>query len=416
MPVGRDGATVAAVAAIAIATAHSALTAPAFSPAAFCAPWHERPACSAQSSDAAEAALPRFDERLQQLLRRADVGAALDDARVAAREWASRSAGLASNRTLHAVPADGWPTRTYTPPAVVRLRGQPLLPRRAPPARTPGVLTGAMCHALVTEPLSPLALFGRRRPHANLKATERECVPDTAAGATAWARALLDGASRGRAGSAGGGVCDRNWVRALPTCGGAADRPSFGGSGSAPMLLGFEADSRALCYAAAGLQPPPATGPARPLANGTCPVKHGIECLRAGLHVLNVARGAYSMCRNLEFLVCGLAGALPGQKGEANVVFSTAPAHIALADTLDAPEDELLVSLEQITAFEVCIAHALCRNGHELFGEPPQALRAPGSARAAVSAGERWQCELDEAAFWRLPFLRRRMASATGEA
>ena len=106
-------------------------------------------------------------------------------------------------------------------------------------------------------------------------------------------------------------------------------------------------------------------------------------CLAAGFSILNMVghRVPYNLCRNLEWVLCAVRGALPSQP-DRSVRFANAPVSLEV-EPLDTRRKSGCrepttrkrgYSLPDIFHLEVCILHHVCTDGELLFrlgvGEP----------------------------------------------
>ena len=129
-------------------------------------------------------------------------------------------------------------------------------------------------------------------------------------------------------------------------------------------------------------------------------MEHANNCIRSNLNILSIYDGTYNICRNLEWMICGARGRLPGQWSD-KVIFSHAPNTLEPLGEKFGQERHHFgrcsgfrqeefgscdggYATDDIFFLEVCIYNQICTNGDELFD---------------LKVGQKWRCELDERRF-----------------
>lgn len=119
-------------------------------------------------------------------------------------------------------------------------------------------------------------------------------------------------------------LCDANWLEGA--AGGAHERPLFPRA-VAPALLGFDGDIHRRCSELAGL------GSSR-VSGAAWNAELAVRCIQASRNVLRIGSGAsygWTMCVNLNWLLCAARGWLPGQGGT-TLQFARAPGQLDIRD------------------------------------------------------------------------------------
>ena len=173
--------------------------------------------------------------------------------------------------------------------------------------------------------------------------------------------------------------CDRNWMEGA--LGGATSRPGF--AGPAPALLGFDATIWEFCSRAAGQRN----------LGGFSQEALATRCVLSNNNILRVIRG-WSMCQNLQWLLCTATGKLPGQPADGLFRFATAPSSLTLREwerptswpcERSCPAGKYAVG--DVYFAELAILRKICRNAGALF---------------RVDVGETMRCQVDVAAYHEL--------------
>ena len=200
-----------------------------------------------------------------------------------------------------------------------------------------------------------------------------------------------------------GTFCKTNWYEGhAGPLGEPGHVPKFGGQ-PAPALLGYDDGIFDACAAAVARQ---ATAGTLSASSRSSPCRRDRPghvarcCLAAGLNILNMVghRVPYNLCRNFEWQLCAISGALPGQP-DRTIRFANAPRSLDVeplarqesrserAQCERAKRQAQVVtaagqsggrkngySLPDIFHLEVCLYNQVCTNGHRLFdlavGEP----------------------------------------------
>ena len=166
-------------------------------------------------------------------------------------------------------------------------------------------------------------------------------------------------------------MCDRNWFEGslVGQAGQKNSRPTFP-AGKAPALMGFDDTIRDYCNEQLGYVYPGE-------------INHAIAagCAQTNLNIMRVAQG-WSMCMNLEWLLCATRGLLPGMGDERIIYFASAPNSLRNDDkALDNKGNWYNSGI--VFFLEVCLLTQVCRNSEELL---------------RVSRGDAFVCDLGDAA------------------
>lgn len=172
--------------------------------------------------------------------------------------------------------------------------------------------------------------------------------------------------------------CDRNWFEGslVGTGGLSAGRPAFSAR-EAPALMGFDDTIRDFCNEKIGYVFPG-------------PIDHAIAagCVEGGYNIMRVAQG-WSMCMNLEWLLCATRGLLPGTGDTRTIYFAVAPRSLKFDDkALD--NKGAWYNSGIVFYLEVCMLTQVCTNADELLraqrGEAFVCNLGTADSRAAVAA------------------------------
>ena len=247
-------------------------------------------------------------------------------------------------------------------------------PFESPVASDGYVTKPAVCAALYKTNSKLWRMFGSKKPWMRSSRGEKRCW-HYRGGSDAFFQRVLNG----------DGCATTNWLEGVegtlgePYVGGLAKSPDF--ASPAPALLGFDKDVHSFCSGLLKLTVSSTPGdPNSELAR---------RCVDASQNVMRLMKG-WSMCSQMEWLVCAARGKLPGQETPARMHFATAPYSLTIQEW-DAPKSYpcddkkdcgMRYTANDIFYAEACILLRICRNGAELFN---------GLAR-----GQPWMCELHE--------------------
>lgn len=213
------------------------------------------------------------------------------------------------------------------------------------------------------------------------RTAERDCAPP-AERLAAWSAALVSADAPGAR-----ALCDRNWNQGMGGCKHPSQRPFFTGprrgSRRVRALFGFQRDIRMHCNRDVSV--------VRALEQ--CAVGASVACQRTAHAILTLIGDApaFSVCRNLEWALCALRDALPGQVPGSGIAFATAPQELSarwlVEDAESGPGPRYNSSL--VFVLEACIVSTVCTNGADIF---------------KLRAGKTFRCEgIDQRALERLP-------------
>ena len=180
-----------------------------------------------------------------------------------------------------------------------------------------------------------------------------------------------------------GAHCDRNWHA------GHGEWPNYP-TANAPALLGISgATIMNYCLGILGSNDRVSWEPAQQDVAKTC--------VRASQNVLRI--GGWTMCSNLEWLVCAAKGRLPGQ-GNAHINFATAPKTLR-TDIESSPArrggSDIPIFEHDAFYYETCLYSQLCSNGSSLF---------------ELEQGEVFECELSPPRFRELQSMLQKPSSS----
>jgi hypothetical protein len=196
--------------------------------------------------------------------------------------------------------------------------------------------------------------------------------------------------------------CDANWLEGAID-GGPEQRPGFDAARPADALLGFDGTIWDYCSQVGRIGGWPGGDWNRELAR---------RCVAANMNILRImfscsdcvgARAGWSMCRNLQWVLCAVRGLLPGQRGRGGhapaIRFAKAPRELDTRDFADPGRPNIdgaawwnephatHYAVTDVFFGEVCVLSALCRNSWQLF---------------TVRRGDKFVCDFDESNWHRL--------------
>lgn len=224
------------------------------------------------------------------------------------------------------------------------------------PVESDGYVTQPVCAALFRFDSKLHRMWGTKKTWQRSSRGEKRCWHYQPGGAHGFFERVRKGDQ-----------CNRNWFEGAQGELGQPDaRPDF--SQTAPALLGFDEDLYNMCSRLVGLGK----------GSGEFNSELAHRCVSANQNILRLlssrAGFGWSMCQNLEWLMCALQGKLPGQ-ASGEMRFATPPKLLTNAlwaapktyPCDDGRSCDNRYTVGDVFYSEACILLRVCRNGNDVF-------------------------------------------------